>query len=323
MDLSIILVTFNASPFIRECLCSLIEQAKGIDHEVIVVDNDSRDETCRIIEIEFPQIILIRNPVNLGFAAANNIALRKAKGEFVLMVNPDTRWKSGKLEKAIKFLRDRPKAGGLGARIIQQNGSWQKSFGNFPTLSREFIEAIYLQRFFHRSKILKGIFIYKEKRGTAVVEWVSCTFFLCKKDVLAEVDYLDERYFMYYEDIDLSKKIWKSGKEIYYYPEIEIVHFQISPKIYDNGGSPYLYFHKHFGLGFAKILRYVLMFKFLIRVVIFSTFAIFTRDEAFMEKRGLNKRSLKFHFFEAGKIFKIIQGFGNVVKQSPDKNCHC
>jgi GT2 family glycosyltransferase len=318
MDLSVILVTFNSSSFIRECLRSILEQAEGIDHEVIVVDNDSGDETCQIIEKEFPQATLVKNERNLGFAGANNLALRQARGEFVLLINPDTRWNRGEMGRALQFLRDHPEAGGLGARLILEDGAWQKSHGNFPTLLRELKEALYLPRFFPGSKWSRGIFIYKEKRETTAVDWVSCAFFLGRRDVMAEAGFLDERYFMYYEDIDLSKGIRERGKELYYYPDIQILHFQRSPRIYDYGESSYLYFHKHFGLPFAKILRWVLVFKFLLRVVIFSMLAFFTCREVFREKRKLNGRSLRFHLFDAGHVLKELR---NGFKRSPDKDC--
>lgn len=318
MDLSVIVVTFNSSVFIRTCLRSILARTEGIDHEVIVVDNGSGDETAKILEKEFSQIILLKNEANLGFAAANNLALLRARGEFVLLINPDTRWSRGGVAAALQFLRDHPEAGGLGARLILDDGSWQKSHGYFPTLSRELKEALYLPRFFPGSKRLKGMFIYREQKEPAAVDWVSCAFFLGRRKVLAEAGFLDERYFMYYEDIDLSKKVRERGKEIYYYPGIEVFHFQRSPQIYDNGRSPYLYFHKHFGLPFAKILRWILALKFLLRAGIFSALAFFTRREGFMEKRNLNGRSLRFHLFEAGHVLKEL---GNGVERSQDKTC--
>lgn len=319
MDLSVVVVTFNSSPFIRGCLHSILEQAEGIDHEVIIVDNASGDETCQIIEREFPQVILIKNEVNLGFAGANNLALRRAQGEFVLLINPDTCWKRGEMEKALQFLREHPGIGGLGARLILKEGSWQKSHGNFPTLFRELREALYLPRFFPRSKWFNGIFIYKERRESTAVDWVSCAFFLGRRNVMAEAGFFDERYFMYYEDIDLSKGIRERGKELYYYPEIEILHFQRSPRIYDYGESPYLYFHKHFGLPFVKILRWILVLKFLLRLVIFSMLTCLTHREAFRERRNLNGRSFRFHLFHAGHVLEELR---NGFKRSPDKNCH-
>ena len=102
MDLSIIIVTYNSSAYIQACLRSILEQMREIDHEVIIVDNASSDETIRMIEQEFPRVTLIPNPLNLGFARANNLGLQKARGEFVLLINPDTRWKRGDIRKAIQ-----------------------------------------------------------------------------------------------------------------------------------------------------------------------------------------------------------------------------
>jgi GT2 family glycosyltransferase len=319
MEISVIIVTFNSSPYIEACLGSLVERMKGVDYELIIVDNASKDETCRLIRLKFPQVALIESQANIGFAGANNMGLRRAKGDFILLINPDTYWKRGEMGKALRFLREHPGIGGLGARLILKDGSWQKSHGNFPTLFRELKEALYLPRFFSRSKWFKGMFIYREKREPTPVDWVSCTFFLGRRNVMAEAGFFDERYFMYYEDIDLSKGIRERGKELYYYPEIEFLHFQRSPRIYDYGKSPYLYFHKHFGLPFAKILRWVLVLKSLLRVVIFSMLTFLTRQEVFREKRSLNGRSFKFHLFHAGQVLKELS---NGFKRSPDKNCH-
>lgn len=319
MNLSVIIVTFNSSPYIEACLCSLVERMRGVDHELIIVDNASKDETCPLIRLKFPQAALIENQTNIGFARANNMGLKRAKGDFILLINPDTYWKTGEMGKALQFLREHPGIGGLGARLILKDGSWQKSHGNFPTLLRELKEAFYLPRFFPQSKWFKGMFIYKERREPTAVDWVSCAFFLGRRNVMAEAGFFDERYFMYYEDVDLSKGIRERGKELYYYPGIEIVHFQGSPKVYDYGESPYLYFHKHFGLPFAKILRWILVLKFLLRLVIFSMLTFLTRREAFREKRNLNGRSFRFHLFHAGQVLKEL---GNGFRRSPDKNCH-
>ena len=158
MDLSIIIITFNSSPFIGACLRSLAEQMKGFDYEILVVDNASSDETCRLIQEEFPGATLIQSPSNIGFAKANNLGLRKAKGEFVLLINPDTLWRKGDVKEAIQFLRDHPDIGGLGCRLILQDGSWQKSHGHFPTLGRELKEAFYLPRLFPEMSWSQGMF---------------------------------------------------------------------------------------------------------------------------------------------------------------------
>jgi len=306
MDLSIIIVTYNSSAFIGACLRSLVERMRGLNYEILLVDNASSDETCRLIQEEFPGVTLNQSPSNIGFAKANNLGLRKATGDFVLLINPDTLWKRGDVRRAIQFLRDHPDIGGLGCRLILQDGSWQKSHGYFPTLGRELKEAFYLPRLFPEMSWSKGMFNYRERFEVRPVDWVSCAFFLCKKNAIMEVGGLDEHFFMYYEDIDLSKRMREKGRTLYYYPEIEIFHYQGVPTLYDFGESPYLYFEKHFGLSFAKILRCVFLLKFFIRILIFALLSLFTGRETFKEKRDINYRTLKFHLFEAGRILKRL-----------------
>jgi GT2 family glycosyltransferase len=307
MDLSVIIVTYNSSPFIEECLRSITEKMKGLVCELIIVDNASTDETCQMIRKGFTDATLIQSPINLGFAKANNLGLRKARGEFVLLINPDTLWMRGDIKKAIQLLRNHPEIGGLGCRLLLEDGSWQKSHGHFPTLSRELKEAFYLPRLFSYRPWCNGMFIYHEKGGPCSVDWASATFFLCPRKVILETDGFDERYFMYYEDIDLSKKIRETGREIYYYPEIEIIHRQRMPLLYDFGESPYLYFDKHFGTSFAKKLRYILLFKTLLRVGIFAPLTLFSRKGVMREKLRTNFRTFEYHFFEAPKVLKRLR----------------
>jgi GT2 family glycosyltransferase len=307
MEISIIIVTFNSSPFIEGCLRSILKQLMGIDYELIIVDNASEDETCKLIERTFPQIHLIRNDSNEGFAKANNVALQKAMGHFILLINPDTVWERGELKEAIGFMKDHPEVGALGCRLIFEDGSWQKSYGNFPTLKRELEETFYLPGLFPRSKWFKGIHAYEEGLDPKPVDWISCTFFLCHRKLMAEVGFLDERYFMYYEDIDLSRKMREKGKEIYYYPRIEVIHHQKNPSIIDFGESPYIYFSKFFGPSFAPTLRYILVFKSLLRMAVFASLAFFSERAIYREKFRTNYGTFKFHFFKASKIIRDLK----------------
>lgn len=307
MDLSVIIVTFNSSPYIEGCLCSILEELKGLDYELIVVDNGSEDGTCQLIESKFLEATLIRNGFNAGFARANNLALRRAKGEFVLLINPDTIWERGDLKKAIGFLKEYPKIGGLGCRLILEDGSWQKSYGNFPTLMREVRETFYLPRLFPRSPWMKGVYIYDDSLSPRPVDWVSCTFFLGDRGLMSEIGFFDERYFMYYEDIDLSKRIRERRREIYYYPEIEIIHFQRWPSIIDFGESPYIYFNKYFGLWFAKKLRCILLLKTFLRIWIFFFLTLFTGRMNFRDKLRSYYQTFKFHLFNASEVIKGLK----------------
>jgi GT2 family glycosyltransferase len=319
MVLSIVIVTYNSSAHIKTCLHSIVKQMKGVEHEVIIVDNASSDETCRLIQHGFPDVTLIQSPLNIGFARANNLGLQRAKGEFILLINPDTIWKSGDIKKAIQFLGDRPEIGALGCRLILEDGSWQKSHGNFPTLGKELKEAFCLPRFFPQWRCCHGMFTYKERVGQGPVDWVSCTFFLSFSKIIQEMGGFDERYFLYYEDIDLSKRIREKGKEIIYYPEIEIVHYQKMPLVYDFGESPYLYFDKHFGPFDVARLRYILLTKSLLRMIIFAPLTFLTRKKGFRERLKTNYRTFKYHLFEAPRVFEKLAPHPTRYAQGEEK----
>ncbi len=315
-----IIVTFNSSPFIEGCLFSILEQIGNMAHEVIIIDNNSRDETCAIIKEQFPQAILLEHPFNAGFASANNIALQRAKGEFVLLINPDIVWRRGKLERAIQFLKQHPEVGALGCRLTLGDGSWQKSHGHFPALIRELKEALYLPRLFPRSRWMRGVFAYEDSSKPRPVDWVSGAFYLSYRRLLDKAGFFDERYFMYYEDIDLSKRIRKKGKDIYYYPEVEMVHLQRWPSLIDFGESPYIYFGKFFGRNSAKTLRYILVLKSIIRVLIYLPLSIFSGKVIFREKLQSYYRSLKFHVFHAPRV---IRGLNAIRERRSNQVSSC
>jgi GT2 family glycosyltransferase len=164
-----------------------------------------------------------------------------------------------------------------------------------------------LPRLFPRWGCCRGTFAYRERTGEGPVDWVAGAFCLARRDVLLEVGGFDERYFLYGEDIDLSKKIREKGKEIFYYPGIEITHYQRMPLIYDFGESPYLYFDKHFGPSYAEALRYVLLFKMLVRLMIFFPLASLTGKEAFREKLKTIYGTFRFHLLEAPGVLKKLR----------------
>jgi GT2 family glycosyltransferase len=278
-----------------------------MDYELIVVDNASHDKTCVLIEEKFPEALLVRNPSNEGFAKANNLALQRARGDFILLINPDTEWKKGELREAIQFLIDHSEIEALGCRLMLEDGSWQKSHGNFPTLIREIKEVFYLPRVFPNSQQMRGVFAYQDNKEPMPVDWISGTFFLFRKEMLTEVGSFDEHYFLYYEDIDLSKRIREKGKEIYYYPEIEIIHFQRLGSVIDYGESPYIYYHKFFGFNFAEILRYILLLKSFLRIWFFLSLSFFSKRTVFREKLRSNTNTFKYHLVEAPRVLRSLK----------------
>ena len=219
MDLSIIIVNFNTRELLKECLKSLIVNGRWqmVNSEVIVVDNASKDKSPAMIKKNFPKVKLIENRTNLGFAQANNQGIKKAKGEYLLLLNPDTRVEPGSLEKLIQFAQKHPEAGIVGAKLINPDGSVQPSVYHFPTLGRATREYWLSQ---------EGVYEkYAPKSKKAIeVEAVTGAAMLIPRKTIEKVGLLDERYFMYFEDLDYCRRIRQAGLKVYYLPEAEIIH---------------------------------------------------------------------------------------------------
>ena len=212
MDLSIIIVSFNTKKLLQECLKSL-----GTEGEVMVVDNASKDGSAEMVEENFPKVNLIRNKKNLGFAQAANQALRKVQAENILFLNSDTRVKPNSLQKLIRFAQKQPQLGAVGARLINPNGSIQPSVYHFPTLARA-IREYWLGQ--------KGVY---EKYAPKVKEpiedeAVTGAAMLVPRKTIEKIGFLNEKYFMYFEDLDFCQRIKQAGLKVYYLPEAEILH---------------------------------------------------------------------------------------------------
>ena len=212
MKLSIIIVNYNTKELLRRCLKSLPDEW-GV---VIVVDNSSTDESVEMIKKEFPSVRLILNSQNLGFARAVNQALRQAIGEAVLLLNSDTIVKKGALEKLIEFEKKvRPAI--IGAKMLNPDGTVQGSCFYLPTISRA-IKEYWFGKSGYFSKYAP------EGKEPMEVEAVSGGAMLISKGVIEKIGLFDERYFMYFEDLDYCRKARKVGYNIYYLPTVEIVH---------------------------------------------------------------------------------------------------
>ena len=194
MDLSVIVVTHNSEKYILPCLDSVIHAAFGIQYEVLIIDNASTDQTKDLIKQRQHPLRLIVNLENQGFAKAVNTGLRKSSGEFRLCMNPDVIIKSDSLLPLIDFMRMNPKVGLCGCRLLNEDGSLQYSKGSFPTL---FSTAL---RMFLPRRMRKYHFRGYDKAEEC--DWFTGAFMLARSRVVKEVGYLDEKYFMYYEDLD-------------------------------------------------------------------------------------------------------------------------
>lgn len=209
-------------------LISVEKAIENIDAEVFMVDNNSMDYSVEMVLEKFPKVKVIANKENTGFSVANNQAIRESKGEYVLLLNPDTVVEEDTFEKCIAFMDARPNAGGLGVKMIDGKGNFlPESKRALPTAKVAFFKAFGLSALFPKSKTFAQYHLgYLDENETHKVDILAGAFMLMRKQVLDEVGLLDETFFMYGEDIDLSYRIIKAGYDNYYFPETQIIHYK-------------------------------------------------------------------------------------------------
>ncbi|MES2560147.1 MAG: glycosyltransferase [Bacteroidota bacterium] len=228
MKLSIIIVNYNVKYFLEQALHSVRKAVKGMDAEVFVVDNNSVDGSCEMVKRTFPEVILIENKDNPGFSKANNQAIRQSKGEYVLLLNPDTVVEEDCFEKVCAFMDKTTDAGALGVKMIDGKGRFlPESKRGLPTPQVAFYKMFGLSALFPKSKRFGRYHLgYLDKNEVHKVDVLAGAFMLLRKKTLDEIGLLDEDYFMYGEDIDLSYRITKAGYFNYYFPGTTIIHYK-------------------------------------------------------------------------------------------------
>lgn len=228
MKLTVIIVNYNVQHFLEQCLHSVRKASAGVPAEVYVVDNNSVDGSVQMVREKFPEVQLIANKKNTGFSYANNQAMRMAKGEYVLLLNPDTVVEEDTFSKVIAFMDAHPEAGGLGVKMLDGKGNFlPESKRGLPTPSVAFYKIFGFSRLFPKSKLFGKYHLgFLDKDETHEVEILSGAFMLMRKSVLDKAGLLDETFFMYGEDIDLSYRIILSGYKNYYFPGTRIIHYK-------------------------------------------------------------------------------------------------
>lgn len=228
MDISIVIVNYNVRYFLEQVLLSIRQAVQDLDVEVFVVDNNSVDDSNEMVRNQFPEVKLIANKDNPGFSIANNQAIHQSKGKYVLLLNPDTVIEEQTLTKCFNFMESHPDAGGLGVRMIDGTGKFlPESKRGFPTPFVAFAKSFGLSKLFPKSKTFNHYHLgYLDEYETHEVEVLAGAFMFLRKSVLDEIGLLDEAFFMYGEDIDLSYRIIKGGYKNYYLPETTILHYK-------------------------------------------------------------------------------------------------
>jgi len=228
MKLSIVIVNYNVRYFLEQCLKSVYQALEGIEAEVFVVDNNSQDSSVEMVRESFPAVKLIANKDNPGFSKANNQAIRQSKGEYVLLLNPDTVVEEHTFRKSIDFMDAHPDAGGLGIKMIDGKGNYlPESKRGLPTPWVAFYKIFGLSSIFPRSKKFAAYYMgHLSADENQEVEILAGAYMLMRKKTLDEVGLLDEDFFMYGEDIDLSYRILKGGYKNYYLADSTIIHYK-------------------------------------------------------------------------------------------------
>lgn len=228
MKLSVIIVNYNVEYFLEQCLSSVRKAMEGVDGEVIVVDNNSVDGSCPMVRKKFPEAMLIANKDNKGFSSANNQGINISKGEYVLLLNPDTVVEDDTFEKIVNFMDEHDDAGALGVKMVDGSGKFlPESKRGLPTPETAFYKMSGISSLFpHSKRFSKYHMGFLDEDETNKIEILAGAFMLLRKSVLDEIGLLDEDFFMYGEDIDLSYRVIKAGYNNYYFPETRIIHYK-------------------------------------------------------------------------------------------------
>lgn len=224
-DVSVIIVSFNTRDLLRECLNTLYRYCAGVALETIVVDNASRDESAEMVEAEFPDVLLIRSDVNLGFGPANNRGFERARGRYVVLLNSDAFLGESALARAVELMDCHPGVGLAGGLLVGRDGEWQPSARLFPSVLNEFLTLSGLSARYPGSRFFGRVDrTWADFREPAEIDWVPGAFSIVRREVLDRLQGFDERFFLYFEEVDLCRRIRSLGYGIAYWPQIEVIH---------------------------------------------------------------------------------------------------
>jgi len=229
MKLSVIIVNYNVKYFLEVCLHSVLRAIKGIDAEIIVVDNNSKDDSCRMVKEKYPSVILIENKENTGFSRANNQAVAIARGEYLLFLNPDTVMPEDFFSKSLAYMDAHPEAGALGPKLIDGKGQFAPDAKkSFPSITVALFKTTGINKLFPKSPYFNKYYaVHIGENETAPVEVLSGCCMLVRTKVIKEIGgAFDEDYFMYCEDVDLCYRIQKAGYKNIYFPEAILIHYK-------------------------------------------------------------------------------------------------
>lgn len=303
-EVSVIIVNWNTRDLLRGCLASVMAQT-AISHEIIVIDNASSDASCAMVQVAFPDVTLIANTVNEGFAAANNQGLAVARGRNVLLLNPDTVVLDGAIDRMLGWLDAHPDVGCVGCQVLEGPGVIQRTCFADPSPKNLLITETGLQRLARWIPAFgQPWYIGWDRRSERAVDVVSGMFMLVPRTVLENVGQLDEAFFVYAEEADWCRRIRKAGWRCVFAPVAQIIHLdgggkstaQIHSKMYVQMQKSHLiYARKHHGwLGYAA-LRTLFIASAILRGLVFGLIRLVRTSEDSRARLRLSRAALCYH----------------------------
>jgi hypothetical protein len=273
MDLSIVIVNYNSDKLLGDCLRSIYESIKGIEFEIYVVDNNSNDASLRFTKEEFKNINYIENSNNIGFSRASNQGIKRCRGRYVLLLNPDTLINPGALEAMVKFMDMHQDIGITGPKIFDSDGKIQLSCRSLPSLNTAFFSRYsLLTRLFPNSQLSRRYLLSDfDHREIREVDWVSGSCMMIRGKLFEDIGLMDEDFFMYCEDVDFCHRAKIKGWRTVYFPDAQVVHYiggsskgSKSQTIIAHHRSMYIFYKKHFRNNF--FLNIMVMSGIILRV---------------------------------------------------------
>ncbi len=295
-ELSVIVVTYNSSRYVIECLSSIAQSARDVNFELVVVDNHSTEDTLALVHRHFPDIHLISNSENCGFARANNQGLRRSQGEFLLLVNPDVVILGDAIPSMLRFLRKSENTAAVGCRLLNADCTTQRSTFSYPTISKELFHILGGGRLLYLlgAGSSKGLSLlrrvsprnfgtYWEHNKLAEVDGLTGACVMIKRKAIRECGEFDERFFMYNEERELFYRFKSDGWKVIFYPEARAIHYGGSKNVnsFDDVGlflhwytGIFLFFSKHYGPIKTWMLAFTLEIGAVMRILLSGLLSI-------------------------------------------------
>jgi GT2 family glycosyltransferase len=291
VDVSIIIVNYNTRALLRDCLASVVAETKGVQYEIFVVDNASMDGSREMLEREFPSVRRIFNEDNRGFAAANNQAIKIAEGRYVLLLNSDTKVLDGAVQKTMAFMENSRDASVVGCKLLNGDGSLQRSCLSFPSEWNLFSESFFLYLVFPRTQLFGDYhmtsFNYDSVRS---VDVVAGAFMMIRRVVFETVGSFDEAYFMYTEETDLCFRVKAAGFQVVFYPSASIIHYGggsvvNTDRFFEQFNTTLLYFVRKNFTGVNKsVIVFLKVAGIAVRVPVYAMAGLLTFNTVWFKK---------------------------------------